>query len=86
MNYVEMSEDGELRKEIKDIDTKVSNILTILKGEDTSDEPGGLIYGVSQNTKFRKNIYRLLWIIVSANAGMGLYFLGKVIKILQNGG
>lgn len=70
-----MSNEEQLRQDISEIKDKLNSLIVTMRGDPSSDEPGGIVYNVSQNTKFRKNLVRIIWVLFGANAGIILYFI-----------
>lgn len=80
----QMYGDTEDIKDVKDAIIKLSKIMSnherILRGDRDSDEPGGLIHHVYQNSSFRKVVTAWLWLLTGAVTTIGAQIIWNIIN------
>lgn len=59
-----------LLSKVAELDESVKNLIKIIRGEDDSSVPSGLMWDSRKNTEFRKNITRWLWILTALITGV----------------
>lgn len=65
----------DLEQDMHYIKGKVARLVRTVHGPDDSHEPIGLVHEVGQNSKFRSNVTKVLWMIGSAVIGIITYLI-----------
>lgn len=71
-------EKAEVMRRLKVLEEDKRTLERIIKGQDDSDEPGGIIWRVMENTKFRKLFTAWLWLLTVISTGI---VIEKVIQV-----
>lgn len=61
---------------------EIRTLNRIVRGDKDSPEPGGLIYFVGENTKFRQFVHKWLWLMLTIVSGL---IVERILNIIGGG-
>lgn len=65
----------DLQSDMRYVKGKLGKLDTTINGPDDSPHPSGIKYEVGQNTRFRLNVTKFLWMLGSAVIGIITYLI-----------